>query len=168
MSVYIALNVNTKLVKIGFTKNMVSSRLMAIANEVNAKIDLLRSINGERPTEQAFHRKFSALRVEGEWFNFSKEMLTYTPMVEEIIDVHCDPRFKEYMDAENIDQEELARRAGYSPSFISRLMAGKRSMTLEVAFQLHNNLGIPLNKLRPDVWKHATVTGSPEPKRGAK
>jgi transcriptional regulator with XRE-family HTH domain len=50
----------------------------------------------------------------------------------------------EAMEAQGVTQAELARRAGYQPSYVSRLLNNPENITMRTAFRLCNALDLEL------------------------
>lgn len=76
--VYFAQNPHYGWVKIGYSSD-VRNRLSALSTGAGCDLHLLRYLDGGRPTERWLHKRFSDLRVKGEWFVFDPEMLTVIP-----------------------------------------------------------------------------------------
>lgn len=92
-------------VKIGVT-NDVSRRMSGVQTGCSTELSLIRFIEGAGPkVERWLHRKFSAHRVQGEWFNFSDEMMEVTPP-DEVPDV---PRVVKRRDVRLTLKERVAR-----------------------------------------------------------
>lgn len=70
MSVYFAQRRKGGLIKIGWSRS-VSARMRVL------KAKLLGSIKGERSAEKATHKEFAHLRVRGEWYRPSEELLEH-------------------------------------------------------------------------------------------
>lgn len=67
-------------VKIGRAVD-VRTRLAALQTAHYEELHLLRIVRAD--AEVAFHRRFSDLRIRGEWFQFDPEMLTFLPESDE-------------------------------------------------------------------------------------
>ena len=65
-----------KLIKIGVTKNL-KSRLSALNTGCPDDLKVLKIIQGDVSLEKLLHEKFAHLRVKGEWFTPSAELLKY-------------------------------------------------------------------------------------------
>lgn len=65
-------------VKIGFSKEPVK-RLSELQSGTPGDLELIRVIDGERPTEKWLHDRFSDLHINREWFRFDPEMMTARP-----------------------------------------------------------------------------------------
>jgi hypothetical protein len=63
-------------VKIGVTTN-ITKRLIALQIGSATKIELIATIPGDFKTEKALHARFSSARAHGEWFNLSREILSF-------------------------------------------------------------------------------------------
>lgn len=69
----------TGRVKIGVTDD-IARRMSGIQTGCSTELVLVRFIGGAGPkVERWLHRRFSGHRVQGEWFDFSDEMMTITP-----------------------------------------------------------------------------------------
>ncbi len=75
MSVYIIKSECDGLVKIGHS-GKVHSRIKDIGYMKKTKMVVLRILDGGPKLESWLHNKFSEFRLNGEWFNFSQDMLT--------------------------------------------------------------------------------------------
>ena len=62
-------------VKIGWSAGDVIARVKALQTAHPQKLRLIRVLDGAKSDERAMHGKFSALRQNGEWFNFNEAML---------------------------------------------------------------------------------------------
>ncbi|KKK73358.1 hypothetical protein LCGC14_2894630 [marine sediment metagenome] len=70
MSVYFAQRRKGGLIKIGWSRS-VPARVRVL------KAKLLGSIKGERSAEKATHKEFAHLKVRGEWYRATEELLEY-------------------------------------------------------------------------------------------
>jgi len=77
MKIYFAEREADGLIKIGFSKD-VDRRLRELEVSENSKMLLINQINGNFVVEKLVHAHFDKDRVYGEWFRFSKEMLSFT------------------------------------------------------------------------------------------
>lgn len=78
--VYFAEQVGGKLVKIGWTSGCPKRRVRSLQTGSPIKIRLLGAIPADDPAlEKELHKRFEALRVKGEWFRRSKEILALLP-----------------------------------------------------------------------------------------
>lgn len=75
--VYFAQNPETGSIKIGTTTGDPEVRVSQIQTGACAKLVLLASVKGSNKEETALHHKFASYRLEGEWFNPSKELMDY-------------------------------------------------------------------------------------------
>jgi hypothetical protein len=64
------------IIKIGTTKNL-SVRLFDLCAENRQYLGVLAVMDGERPEEQALHERFAHLRLHGEWFSPTQELLDF-------------------------------------------------------------------------------------------
>ena len=68
--VYLLQNPSTKILKIGYTKNF-SRRLKQLTHQCGEKLDVIKTIKGDRNTEKALHKYFEhRRRDQGEWFDY--------------------------------------------------------------------------------------------------
>jgi len=74
--VYFIQDTGTGHIKIGWSKG-VEDRLRTLQQANPSELLLLRSVNGGRKEEAGFHRKFQRLRVRGEWFRPTPELLDF-------------------------------------------------------------------------------------------
>lgn len=66
-------------VKIGVTRD-IGQRLSGLRTGSSTPLDLIRFIEGASPkVERWFHRRFKDLRIRGEWFHFTPEMMDVRP-----------------------------------------------------------------------------------------
>ena len=63
------------LVKIGWARNP-RRRLETLQAGNHVRLELIREVAGDRPTEAWLHRHFSGQLVDREWFTFTPSMLT--------------------------------------------------------------------------------------------
>jgi|TARA_Y100000296_G_C5011192_1_gene175190 hypothetical protein len=68
-SVYLIKAENTKRYKIGTTQD-VENRIKGIQTGCPYKLRLVKSISGDKYTEDRIHNKYNKYRVQGEWFEF--------------------------------------------------------------------------------------------------
>jgi hypothetical protein len=68
-------------VKIGFVSDprKLQSRIYGIQSSNHEKIFLIRKMHGLSQTEKWLHKRFSDLRIRGEWYLFHEEMLSVRP-----------------------------------------------------------------------------------------
>jgi hypothetical protein len=64
-------------IKIGYTERRVSVRLGECAVRYPYPLEVLGTIAGEPSLERFMHRKFSYLRLRGEWFEPADELLAF-------------------------------------------------------------------------------------------
>lgn len=64
-----------ELVKIGMTRGNVLTRAAQLQTGCPHKIEVLCTINGDQERESRLHRQFAHLRVHGEWFFASIDMM---------------------------------------------------------------------------------------------
>mgnify|MGYP001581752503 FL=1 len=73
-TVYFAQATDGGPVKIGFTTNM-TARLAVLQTDSWQRLQIVHSMPGNRCTEYVLHEAFEPLRVKGEWFLPSAEMV---------------------------------------------------------------------------------------------
>ncbi len=79
--VYFILNEDSNAIKIGRTKDL-AKRMNALQTSSPAKLRLIKSVQVEggkeaHELEQSLHRKFSEIRLAGEWFKAEANLLEY-------------------------------------------------------------------------------------------
>lgn len=72
------------LVKIGYTTDL-TKRLSAIGTGAGVQPQVLRIVEGGRPTERWLHKRFAKQRVYGEWFQFHPDMIAVVPPDEIVV-----------------------------------------------------------------------------------
>jgi hypothetical protein len=78
MPTYIVRAGDTDFVKIGRADD-VADRMAELQTSNPEPLILLRVVDAHFETETAFHARFADSRVQGEWFRFDPDMLTYIP-----------------------------------------------------------------------------------------
>ena len=107
----------------------VRTRIASLQTAHPDPLTLLRTVEGGVETERFFHKHFAALRVRGEWFTFTAEMLTLAvpPDVEAATKVG---RFCRFYVENGGNGKQAALSAGFSPksapSYASRLLTDKK------------------------------------------
>jgi T5orf172 domain len=81
MPVYIIRAGNDGPVKIGCAKN-INLRINTLQTSHYEKLELIRSLPGNAATERWLHKLFANLRMIGEWFAFSPDMMVVEPPAE--------------------------------------------------------------------------------------
>lgn len=81
MTVYFLQDITDGSVKIGCTQDLVL-RTKTLENKLKCKLMLLRAVQGNFKTEKWIHSYFFDLKLTGEWFRFSPDMLTVSPPYE--------------------------------------------------------------------------------------
>lgn len=77
--IYFVLNKATGLIKIGTTKRL-GVRLVALRRSDGKDLVVNGVMDGSHSDERAIHKRFSHLRVKGEWFRADPELLLYIDM----------------------------------------------------------------------------------------
>jgi len=68
----------TNLVKIGYTsKNDVRTRLSQLQSSTPSELEVMKTIDGGKTFEKAFHKVFKNDNVRGEWFNLGPKLLQF-------------------------------------------------------------------------------------------
>lgn len=75
--VYFIEAIGLDLVKIGWTAGEVRTRLKALQCASPVELQVCGAMHGTLYQERGFHRRYRALRVRGEWFRLSPELLTF-------------------------------------------------------------------------------------------
>lgn len=78
MSVYFIQDDGCEYVKIGYAVDPYA-RLATLQCGTPYSLRIIRIVDGGQKAERWFHRRFAKLRIRGEWFSFTKEMLTVQP-----------------------------------------------------------------------------------------
>lgn len=75
--------------------------------------------------------------------------------VQQRAEIDTDPRplFKNVMYNLDLSQTEVAEILGVTRSTISSILAGRLRVSAETAAECERSLGIPAEKLRPDVFR---------------
>ncbi|WP_373874683.1 helix-turn-helix transcriptional regulator [Methylobacterium iners] len=71
---------------------------------------------------------------------------------------------REYREAESLSLDAIAALVGRSKASISRIETGDQQPSPELARAIRDVTGIPLWKLRPDLWD---APETPQPERAA-
>jgi hypothetical protein len=75
--VYFIGNKEHNIVKIGYSKGCVESRLKSLKTGCPYKLEIFAIIEGELGVEKLLHRRFSSIRLEGEWFSLHPQIIQY-------------------------------------------------------------------------------------------
>lgn len=163
MPVYFVQGGESGLIKIGFARN-VASRLVKMRVDSPVPLVLMVAIEGDLTIERELHQRFSDDRALGEWFRPSEALLSFIRTataielptkarkpfdrpsgrawrINEIID--CAGGLKRLADIVGVDHSTICgwRRRDRVPAVRARPISEK--------------LGIPLQELRPDLWRPA-------------
>lgn len=68
-------------VKIGYTEGHLESRLKAVQQYSACEIELLCSVDGGRKEENRVHKKFLHLRLRGDWYAATPELIEFAKEV---------------------------------------------------------------------------------------
>lgn len=122
-------------VKIGFARD-VGRRLANLQTAHAQELTLIRAIDGGHVEEWECHHRFNDLRIRGEWFGFSEEMLTYVPSGNPKLAILRQKRSMPSLDSEHLaafvraaivssplKQKEIAAMMNMSSSALSRKCA---------------------------------------------
>lgn len=141
-------------VKIGFARDP-EWRLRSLQVSHYAELKLLRTLDGGSFAERSLHRHFGALRIRGEWFEFSEEMLTIT-LTPDILQKPSRSRRRLYsvgflavLESVNGSRAELAKKMGLSRQAIHEWT----DIPAEAVVAVEKATGIPREKLRPDLYR---------------
>lgn len=74
--IYLIVNRKEKFCKIGYSNNP-EARLMQIQTGNPYPLELVKVIEGDISKEKEIHLKFKHLALQGEWFNYTKEIKDY-------------------------------------------------------------------------------------------
>lgn len=72
--IYFVYDRQNTTVKIGYTEN-IGRRLYQLKRSHGSHLVLINILSGNRQSEKIAHEKFKGLRLTGEWFTFSDDML---------------------------------------------------------------------------------------------
>jgi len=81
---------NLNQIKIGYSKNP-KARFYAINLSSPINLQLIKTIQGEKDNEKNIHKKFSHIKVKGEWFQQTKELMDF---IENITDFEIEKKKK--------------------------------------------------------------------------
>lgn len=147
--VYFIRNDDTGTVKIGHSSN-VDRRVTALSSAVGCKLTLLRTVGGGQIAEQWYHKRFSDLRIKGEWFTFHPEMLEVDPP--ELSAAATNNALKRAVEAAG-GQVRLAKALGVSQSTLWHwIERTKRGVPAEYVQAIEAATGVPSYELRPDIF----------------
>lgn len=134
MTVYMLMDKDRGVVKIGYTGNDISYRKASVEKVYGKRLDLIRLIVGGMALERAYHRRFHEFLIQSEWFTFCPDMLTETiifpphvPRPEVTTPIHPLRRWLFY---QGITASEFSKRAGIAKGYLSEIMRGKKRPTL--------------------------------------
>lgn len=74
--VYLIHNLDSNVLKIGFSKNP-KSRLSQLRISTHENLELLYFFRGSESKESELHKKFKNLRLRSEWFSYSDEIINF-------------------------------------------------------------------------------------------
>lgn len=75
--VYFIKSEKTHEVKIGFTAGAIEKRMASLQTAHPCKLKLMAIIPGSMEHENSLHEKFDSIRLHGEWFRPSPDLLTF-------------------------------------------------------------------------------------------
>lgn len=167
MAVYMIRAGDTGPVKLGFAVNP-DRRIGGLQIGHPEKLTVLRIMEGCRAFEAALHRHFAPLRIRGEWFTHSDEMLGdlehLRPAANNNDVSPSAPRAVKYDDAlvrvleKAGGPSKLAEYLGVVPSAVTQWIR----VPARHLFRLEALTGIPGRDIRPDLWD-APAAATPEP-----
>lgn len=153
MAIYIVRVGSSGPVKLGYAANP-KQRIEILQVGQPAHLNVLRVMEGCRQFEVALHRHFAPLRIRGEWFAYSEEMLDdldfLRPTSADPVTPHGS--LTSYMQAAGLTDAELAAKLEITQENIRLWRSGRRRIPAERAVELSAITGIPRHSLRPDLW----------------
>jgi len=170
MPVYIIRAGETEFVKIGWTARAdAQARCENLQTGHYEELRLIRVMPGPESLELWMHRRFADRRVRREWFRFCTEMLTVTvdlahlsPPLARVKRADTDPfHVSQHYHFKALRSEpgrlaELAAAAGVTPNAVRAWSRINRERVLIIA----EKSGLPLWRLRPDVWPPPAQAGA--------
>ena len=157
-------------IKIGFAADP-AMRLAALQTAHYEALRLLLALDGDPPHENLLHKKFSFLRLRGEWYRPARELLAFIaspepfPATSEYIDVlgrsASRPRLPALAEAirRKGGVNELARAIGITPQAISQW--GEVPPLQVIAVE--RATGVSRQALRPALYPDAAMPSSDAP-----
>lgn len=107
-------------------------------------LKILATARGGLGDERAIHNKFLSIRLHGEWFAPTKELIKFIDNItatgklpKAVIKRQKDLKFSRYIMAKNITGQMAAEELGVSPSLISRLCKGSRKPSAALALKIY-------------------------------
>lgn len=151
MPVYIIRSGEDGLVKIGHGV-VVERRRRAIEMLTGVPMRLLRTIDGEKRLEMAYHAHFANLRQLGEWFVFSPEMLTVVldPLPKKLKPppgpevVPTPGSLRDLIEKSRKRQDLIAIELGVSAGALSRWLNGHHRLPAVQVRGIARALGVPI------------------------
>lgn len=64
-------------IKIGFTQNSINDRLNSLQNATYEELELIGTCNGEIEDEKKIHSIFNSIKIRGEWFRPTEDLLNF-------------------------------------------------------------------------------------------
>lgn len=113
-------------VKIGFSQNF-EVRFNALKRQNHNELTVLRTIPGDRLSEERFLFYFAHLRIRGDWFSYHPAMLTLTVDQIERDKLLRVSAVREWRARLGFSQTEAAKALGYSTSRFCVYDQGKES-----------------------------------------
>lgn len=119
-------------VKIGWAVNP-EARIAILQTGHHENLQLLRTVEGDRKTEAAIHRRFGHSRIRGEWFRFDQAMLSddlVRPPRQEAISLVIRPEslvseIDAFLEEAQMSPTAFGRDALGDPGFVFGLRAGR-------------------------------------------
>jgi hypothetical protein len=136
-------------VKIGHG-NVPEQRLDAMQTGNHEILRIIRLMPGSMRIEALVHARFAPLKIRGEWYQYSDEMLTFS-LDPKKVDVPLHP-IKARIVQMGMTAFELSVATSVSKSAISKILRGGRTPSPHLCKRISAVTGIPLHELRPDIF----------------
>lgn len=154
MPVYFAQDTDSQLIKIGRVKNFedVEARINALQLGSPVKLNILTVLNCNPHYETKLHQKFAHLRVHGEWFRPTLELVEFIGQIKRTGEVDLErTEFVAWIEREltrlGWSHRELARRAGVSGGMVSAVVAGNKQAGWDFCAAIARPLGTSPEKV---------------------
>lgn len=136
--IYFIRDATSDLVKVGFSEKP-WGRFGQIQVHCPHKLDMLAIAPGDMAEEGRLHRLFAPVRHRGEWFRLSGPITVYIATAKARDEIETD-----WSHTKKIPQIAIAECLGVSKGYVSKIMAGKRIGTIEMAAKVFSQTGARL------------------------
>jgi DNA-binding transcriptional regulator YdaS (Cro superfamily) len=154
MAIYMVRAGDSGPVKLGFAADP-NRRIAGLQTGQPEKLAVLRIMEGCRGFETALHRHFAPLRIRGEWFTHTDEMLgdlEHLRPVSAANDPTPHAALAAYMSAHGLTDAAVADKLGVSAEAVRLWRTGRRPIAAKRAMALSRLTAVPCRLLRPDIW----------------